>query len=142
MSKQPANGILEDFRLDFVDCWQRLPNKGFFFILLVAWLALFQFLGNSTLGYIKTSSLLSWMHATYQPSADAGATDDSHGRWIPFVVLGLFWWKRKQLMALPLKLWWPGGAAAGPGVGIASGGGTWASNRKSPSSPCSLAFTL
>ena len=38
MEKQPANGILEDFRLELVDCWQRLPNKFFFFILLVAWL--------------------------------------------------------------------------------------------------------
>src|ERR1035438_42334 len=119
MSKQPANGILEDFRLDFVDCWQRLPNKGFFFILLVAWLALFQFLGNSTLGYIKTPSLLSWMQVAYQPpSADAGANDDSHGRWIPFVVLGLFWWKRKQLMALPLKMWWPAVLLLGLALGL------------------------
>jgi exosortase len=107
MEKQPANGILEDFRIEFLECWHHLPNKGFFLILLVAWLALFHFLGNSTLGYIPTPSLLSWMHAAYQPSHDAGATDDSHGRLIPFVVLGLFWWKRKQLMALPLRTWWP-----------------------------------
>jgi len=36
---KPANtGILEEFRLEFLDCWQRLPNKGLFFILLVGWL--------------------------------------------------------------------------------------------------------
>jgi exosortase len=106
---QPSDkGILEEFRVDFLDCWHRLPNKGFFLILLAAWLLLFQFLGNSTLGYIKTSSLLAWMHAAYQPSTDAGTMDDSHARFIPFVVLGLFWWKRKQLMALPLRAWWPG----------------------------------
>jgi len=40
-----------------VECWRRLPNKFFFFGMLAAWLALFQFLGNSILGYIHTSSL-------------------------------------------------------------------------------------
>jgi len=39
---------------------------------------------------------------------DASGSDDSFGRYIPFVVLGLFWWKRKQLVALPLGMWWPG----------------------------------
>ena len=100
MEKQPVNGVLEDFRIEFLECWHRMPNKGFFLVLLAAWLALFHFLGNSTLGYIPTPSLLSWMHATYQPSHDAGATDDSHGRMIPFVVLGLFWWNHSPVMLL------------------------------------------
>ena len=108
MEKQPANGILEDFRIEFLDCWQRLPNKGLFSVLLVAWLALFQFVGNSTLGYIPTPSLLSWMHAAYGLSTDTGGSDDSHGKFIPFVVLALFWWKRKPLLFLPLRTWWPG----------------------------------
>ena len=108
MEKQPVNGVLEDFRIEFLECWHRMPNKGFFLILLAAWLALFHFLGNVTLGYIHTPSLLSWMHSAYLPTHDAGATDDSHGRLIPFVVLALFWWKRKELMALPLRLWAPG----------------------------------
>jgi exosortase len=108
MDQQSGNGILEDFRIEFMQCWHRMPNKGLFLVLLAAWLALFQFLGNSTLGYIHTPSLLQWMHATYQPSHDPGGNDDSYGRWIPFIVLGLFWWKRKQLMALRLGTWWPG----------------------------------
>ena len=41
MEKQPGNGILEEFRIEFADCWQRVPNKGFFLVLLTAWLALF-----------------------------------------------------------------------------------------------------
>ena len=108
MAKEPGNGILEDFRIDFVDCWQRLPNKGFFFSLLAAWLALFQFLGNSTMGYLPTPSLLRWMYIVFQPSSDPGASDEAHGLIVPFLVLGLFWWKRKELLALPLRLWWPG----------------------------------
>lgn len=107
MANQPENGILEDFRIQFMECWHRLPNKGLFLVLLVAWLALFQFLGNSTLGYISTPSLLEWMHTVYS-GEDASGSDDGHGKFIPFVVLALFWWKRKQLLALPLKTWWPG----------------------------------
>jgi exosortase len=87
-----------------VDCWNRLPNKLFFFTLLAAWLALFQFLGNSILGYIHTPSLFSWLLDQY----DNAATDDAHGKFIPFLVIGLFWWKRRQLVSLPLRLWWPG----------------------------------
>jgi exosortase len=109
MEKQPTAGILEEFRIEFLDCWQRLPNKAFFFILAAAWLALFHFLGNSTLGYVRTPSLLHWMYNAYNPDANENAaTDDGHGLLIPFVVLGLFWWKRKELMALPLKAWWLG----------------------------------
>ncbi|MCX6912188.1 MAG: exosortase/archaeosortase family protein [Verrucomicrobia bacterium] len=108
MEKQPASGILEGFRIQLADCWQRLPNKGLFCVLLVAWLSLFHFLGNSTVGYIPTPSLLSWMSAAYGSSRDAGGTDDSHGKLIPFLVLGLFWLKRKRLLALPLGTWTPG----------------------------------
>jgi exosortase len=107
IDSQPNDGILEEFRVEFMQCWEKLPNKGLFLILLAAWLALFQFLGNSTLGYIPTPSLLSWMHSAYASSADANGSDDSHGKIIPLVVLGLFWWKRKELVGLPLKAWWP-----------------------------------
>ena len=122
MEEQPANGILEDFRIQLVDCWQRLPNKGLFFVLLVAWLSLFHFLGNSTLGYIPTASLLSWMRAAYASAGDAAARDDSHGKLIPFVVLALFWLKRKRLLALPLRTWTPGIAGGGAGTDAASAG--------------------
>ena len=77
-------------------------------MLLAAWLALFQFLGNSTLGYINTPSLLHWMYSAYASNPDANGSDDSHGKFIPLVVLGLFWWKRKALLDLKVRLWWPG----------------------------------
>jgi exosortase len=94
------------FWQDTVDCWRRLPNKTFFFVLLATWLALFQFLGNSILGYIHTPSLFSWMSEAY--NSPNPAADDGHGDFIPFLVIGLFWWKRKELLAQPLSLWWPG----------------------------------
>jgi hypothetical protein len=46
MPDQPTDGILEELRIEFLKCSERLPHKGFFLVLL-AWLALFQFLGNS-----------------------------------------------------------------------------------------------
>ena len=84
--------------------WGRLENKEVFFALVIAWLSLFQFLGNSTFGYLNTNSLLHWMYMTYNHT-DSG---DSHGNLIPFVVLALFWWKREQLLSIPQRTWRPG----------------------------------
>src|SRR5438128_955510 len=108
MEKQAKMGILlQELQQDLAECWQRLPNKAFFFSILLAWLALFQWLGNSTLAFVQlqTPSLLRWMYMAYKPGIN---TDDGHGNLIPFVVLVLFWFKRKELLALPLKTWWPG----------------------------------
>jgi len=107
MHRDPGNGVLEDFRIDFLEFWQQLPNKGFFFFLLAAWLALFQFLGNSTFGYVDTSSLLAWMVNAYSKTQENTMADDGHGMLVPFLVLGLFWWKRKQLVSQPLRTWSP-----------------------------------
>jgi exosortase len=104
MQNQPTDGILEEFRLEFLDCWRRVPNKGFFFILLAAWVGLFQALGNSTLGFIHSQSLLTWMWTSYYPSVSG---DDGHGFVVPFLVVGILWWKRKELVSLPLTTWWP-----------------------------------
>ena len=108
--EQPADGIPEEFRISFLDCWRRLPNKGFFFILLAAWLALFQFLGNTTLGYIRSQSpsLYVWLLNAYDPEGNYARSDDGHGVLIPLIVLGLFWWKRKQLLSVPIRTWSPG----------------------------------
>lgn len=92
---------------DTVDCWHRLPNKLFFFGLLAAWLLLFQFLGNSILGYVHTHSLFIWLYESVK-SSPGTVNEDSYVQLIPFVVVGLFWWKRKELLAQPLRVWWPG----------------------------------
>jgi len=107
MEKRATSGTYKDFQSEFLACWQRLPNKGFFFALLAAWLALFQFLGNSTFGFIPSPSLLRWMYDVYVPKDFSGNQDDVQGLIIPFVVVGIFWWKRKELMALSLRMWWP-----------------------------------
>jgi exosortase len=95
---------MTEFKKEFAAVWPRITNKPLFFAVLAAWFALFHFIGNSSFGYYKTPSLLQWMYNTYnEPSSD-----DSHGILIPFAVLGLIWWKRKQLLELPQRSWWPG----------------------------------
>src|SRR5438034_3162421 len=109
MENRLENGVLEEFRLEFIDCWQRLPNKGFFLSLLAAWLALFHFLGNSTLGYYPRPSLFLYLFDVYG-GVGFLQSDDGFGFFMPFVVLGLLWMKRQQLLSLKLDLWWPGTA--------------------------------
>ncbi|MEO5802628.1 MAG: exosortase/archaeosortase family protein [Verrucomicrobiota bacterium] len=93
-------GFLAEFR----SCWQALSYKSFFFGLLAAWVLLFHLIGNSTLGYFKTSSLLDWMFILY----NAENSEDGHGNLILPAVLILLWWKRKELLAIPQRTWWQG----------------------------------
>src|SRR5437016_4070625 len=97
-----ANRGSAGFRSDFEAFWRGIPDKGLFFGLLAAWLALFHFLGNSTFGYTRTGSLFGWLKYSYTITPD-----DQHGFLIPLVVLGLLWWKREQLLAVPKRQWWP-----------------------------------
>ncbi len=83
--------------------WRQLPNRAFFLVLAAAWVALFSFLGNTTVHYLDSPSLLVWMWGVFT----SPMLDEGHGLLIPFVVLVLYWWKRKELVAQPAKLWWP-----------------------------------
>jgi exosortase len=93
---------LKAFGEELAAAWRQMPDKGLFLILLAAWAALFHFLGISSLGYYKTASVFVWLKAVLTTSVD-----DEHGQLVPFVVLGLFWWKRKELLVLDKKIWWP-----------------------------------
>ncbi|MBM3846760.1 MAG: exosortase/archaeosortase family protein [Verrucomicrobia bacterium] len=83
-------------------CWDRLPNKLLFGLMFLGWVALFHFLGNSTLGYIKTTSLFGWMKYAFSMS-DA----DELGAYMPLVVIGLAYWKRNELLEAAKAPWWP-----------------------------------
>lgn len=100
-TKRPS--ALEEFRREFPIVWQNIPMKGVFVSLLVGWVLLFEFFGNSTFGYVETHSLFMWMYWCYEVSPD-----DEHGLYIPLLVLGLFWWKRKAFTGLKAQPWLPG----------------------------------
>jgi exosortase len=108
VDNQTTIGILDQFQTDLVDGWRQLPNKGFFFLLLAAWLALFQFLGNSTFGFLDTPSLLKWIYLIGSSRSAEGETDDNQMMIAPLIVIGLFWWKRKELLRQPMQTWTPG----------------------------------
>ena len=92
----------QEFTTEFPQVWKAIPYKGLFVSLLVVWVYLFEFLGNSTFGYIDTHSLYAWMFYAYISSVD-----DEHGMYIPLIVLGLFWWKRKDFAAAFARPWLP-----------------------------------
>jgi exosortase len=94
--------LFDELRDEGLAFWRHMPDKGLFFGLLAAWLALFHFLGNSVFGYIDTPSLLRWMYHEYDTSADYG-----HGMLMPFVVIGLLYWKRAELIGVKKEVWWP-----------------------------------
>lgn len=113
MTESRQLGVLEEFRLEFQSYWPRIPRKGLVAALLAGWILLFHLLGNSTFGYIRTPSLLVWMWNAYA----ANDWDEGHGLVMPLVVLGLMWWKRRQLWGGRLEMWPPalglvGGALA------------------------------
>lgn len=101
-AEEKKKGLVEEFLEEFRQCWHRMPMKGLFFSLLALWFALFHWLGNSTFGYTDTPSLFGWLNWVYNISPD-----EAHGKWMPFVVLALFWWKRHTLMEVPKQVWWP-----------------------------------
>ena len=93
----------EEFKREFPSVWKSIPYKGVFVSLLVVWVLLFEFLGNSTFGYIDTHSLFAWTSYSYLTSPD-----DEHGFFIPLIVLGLLWWKRAEFRSLRAHPWLPG----------------------------------
>jgi exosortase len=94
---------LAEFWREFPGVWSSIPYKGLFTIFLAIWLGLFEFLGNSTFGYINTHSLFAWTSYAYLSSSD-----DQHGFFIPFLVLAFFWWKRKDFQISNAGPWLPG----------------------------------
>lgn len=97
--------------------WQSLPLRWNWLSLMAAWLLLFQFLGNSTLGYTNTPSLFgwwAWVHTRGMWNADGSLnlslfleSDNVHAWLVPIVVVALLWSRRQTLQALPKRVWWP-----------------------------------
>jgi exosortase len=90
-----------------------LPYLREFGILMAAWVALFHFFGNSTLGYVDTSSLFGWWHWTISRSPD-----EQHAFVMPLAVLGLIYYRRADIALIPKRLWWPGLFLLAMAIGI------------------------
>src|SRR6185503_16363577 len=97
--------------------WRQLPDRWVLLGLIAAWIGVFHFLGNSTLGYTPTPSLFGWWYWVFtrmgdrpDGSFDVGAVfsaDEAYAWFIPLVVLWLLWSRRAELVALPKQAsWW------------------------------------
>ncbi len=84
--------------------WSSLPHRAVFLGLFAVWIALFHWLGNSTLGYVNTPSIFGWLNALYHRDS-ASESGDELCPLIPFIVLGLFYLRREELTLVPKKPW-------------------------------------
>ena len=82
--------------------WRATPNRVALLVLLTAWVVLFHWLGNSTLGYVNTPSLFGWWTWTLK-----NTPDEEHAWLIPFVVLALLWSRREEFLSLTKRAWLP-----------------------------------
>ena len=98
--------------------WSKLPDSAVFLGLAAAWVLLFQFFGWTSAVAGRTDSLFGWMWDKWTDPAN----DASHGKLIPWVVLGLLWFRRKKLVESVRGVWWPGLIGLGLGVACACGG--------------------
>src|SRR6059036_3344457 len=107
--KQPRQDSRDSgFWRDLSRLWGSLPDKGGFMTLFLAWVALFHFLGNSTLGYVKTKSLFGWWYwVETRLATDLDGklipwrildSDEAHSWFLPLVVLALMWYRRTELL--------------------------------------------
>jgi exosortase len=64
-------------------------------------------LGNSTLGYAPTPSLMYWLYRACVGSENDFGADDAWVLLVAPAVLVLFWLKRRELLAIPVRMWWP-----------------------------------
>ena len=103
------------WRSDCRAAWQTMPRKTMFLVLLGGWVALFHFCGNAAVAYVRTPSLFGWWWTVSTGGLEGAArnplkifdSEDAFAFVAPFVVLGLFWWRRADFLSLPKRTWWP-----------------------------------
>jgi exosortase len=111
---EPEESPLADILSDMSALWRKLPHKSVFFVGAIALAFLFHLLGNATFGYVDTSSAFEWAYNAY----NAKYSEDGHGNLIPFAVMALLVWKRKELAKLEYQAWWPGLVLLVIGLGL------------------------
>jgi exosortase len=102
LETKKGGSAISDFIAEASSFWKQLPHKLLFGILLLAWVALFQFWGNSSFGYYDTKSMFVWLNIDYGQTVD-----DEHGRIVPLIILTILWIKRDELLKAAGNIWWP-----------------------------------
>jgi exosortase len=87
----------ERWRLGALDV-QELIQIGLVSVIIGLMFMLFHMLGNTVVN-VGSRSAFQWMFARWQDTISFGA-DYSHGYFIPFVSLGVLWYKRKEIFSV------------------------------------------
>lgn len=108
---------LSAFPAEWREFWQSLPMRWVLLALSAVWVGWFFLQGNSTLGYVNTSSLFSWWIWVHTRGVldDHGSfslnkfmnSDTIHVWFVPPVVFLLLWSRRQVLKILPKRVCWP-----------------------------------
>lgn len=85
---------------------QELVQIGLFSLMIGLLFMLFQMLGN-TVESVHSRSAFEWMFARWHDTISFGA-DYSYGYFIPFVSLGVVWYKRKEIFSVDMRTDWRG----------------------------------
>ncbi len=83
-----------------------LMKIGFVSVIIGLLFMMFHMLGN-TVSNVESRSAFRWMFSRWQDTVSFGA-DYSHGYLIPFVSLGIIWYKRKEIFSVNMKVDWRG----------------------------------
>jgi exosortase len=104
-TKTPQSGPKKSgsLRDELAAAWRSVPHAWTFLLLATAWIVLFNFLGNSTLGYVNTPSLFGWWEWM-----QTRAPEDAHTFFVPLVSAYLIWHRRQDFAAIQSRVWWPG----------------------------------
>jgi exosortase len=85
---------------------QELMHIGLISVMISLLFMLFHMLGN-TAATVDSRSAFSWMVALWTDAISFGA-DYSHGYFIPFVSLGVVWYRRKEIFSTAMRVDWRG----------------------------------
>lgn len=83
-----------------------LVKIGLFSVIIGMLFLMFHLLGN-TVENVNSRSVFRWMFARWHDTISFGA-DYSHGYFIPFVSLGVVWYKRKEIFSVETGVDWRG----------------------------------
>ncbi len=89
--------------------WGQLPHKAALSVLIVAWCALFHFVGNSSFGYVDSPSMFGWLGGWYRLTAN-GETGDELCPLVLGLVAILAFNKRAELRRSVRGPWAPAAA--------------------------------
>ncbi len=111
----PPTAPRPSFWEEFQEYWSKIPEKWLFLLCAAGWVVLYQYVGISSFNFGTTRpSLFEWLYNSW----NIEAMDCEHGKLIPWVVVAIFWVKRRELMPSISGVWPPGLVVVGLALAV------------------------